>query len=302
MKQLERIFTCIASSAGCFSALVMILTFASCNLPFLKKKAETEEIILVKAYGKSLTAGQLRQLIPESTPPEDSTQMAKSFIDNWVRQQVILNLAEKNLPDRMKQVEKQLEEYRNSLITYIYESELINQRLDTIVSDSEIEKYYNENPRNFELKDNILKTVYVKVKQEAPKLDKLRLWFRSSSDKDRQLLNDYCYQFASDFRFDEENWMLFDELLKVVPIKTYDQEHFLKNNRLIEINDSTHVYLIKILDFKIRESLSPLAYEKENVRALILNKRKLELIKQMERDAINKALAKKEVEMFHTEK
>ncbi len=285
-------------SVTCLIAFIVISSQVSCNFPFLKKKAETEETILVKAYGKALTAEQLRQLIPEGTSQEDSVQMAKSFIDNWVRQQVILNLAENNLPDRMKQVEKQLEEYRNSLISYIYESELINQRLDTIVSDAEIEKYYNENPRNFELKDNILKAVYVKVKQVAPKLDKLRVWFRSSNEKDRQLLYDYCYQFAADFRFDEENWMLFDELLKAVPIKTYDQEHFLRNNRLIEISDSSHIYLIKILDFKIRESLSPLAFEKENVRALILNKRKLELIKQMETDAIKKAMARKEVEIM----
>lgn len=281
----------------CFLPFAIICSLVSCDFPFSKRKNESEGTILVSAYGKSLTSEQLRQLIPEGTAQDDSTQMAKSFIDNWVRQQVILNLAEKNLPDRMKQVEKQLEEYRNSLITYIYESELINQRLDTVVSEQEIEKYYNENPRNFELKDNILKTVFVKVKQEAPKLDKLRAWFRSNNEKDRQLLSDYCYQFSTDFRFDEENWMLFDELLKSVPIKTYDQEHFLRNNRLIEISDSSHIYLIRILDFKIRESLSPLAFEKENVRALILNKRKLELIKQMETDAINKAMAKKEVEL-----
>jgi hypothetical protein len=270
-----------------FKVFLISSTLVSCNLPFFDKKAATEGTILVKAYGKYLTTDQLRQFVPEGTSQDDSVQMAKSFIDNWIRQQVIMNLAENNLPDRMKQVEKQLEEYRNSLITYIYETELINQRLDTLVSDLEIEKYYNENPRNFELKDNIVKTVYVKVKQEAPKLDKMRVWFKSGNERDRQLLTEYCYQFAADFRFDEENWMLFDELLKTVPIKTYDQEHFLRNNRLIEFSDSNYIYLIKILDFKIRESLSPLAFEKENVKALILNKRKLELIKQMETDAIS---------------
>lgn len=298
MKYTAGIYTRFIPLIRCFITLFFFSHLVSCQIPFLKKKVETEETLLVKAYGKSLTAEQLRQLIPEGTSMDDSTQMAKSFIDNWIRQQVILNLAEKNLPDRMKQVEKQLEEYRNSLIIYIYESELINQRLDTLVSDAEIEKYYNENPRNFELKDNILKAVYVKVKQEAPKLEKLRTWFRSNNPKDKQLLTDYCLQFATDFRFDEDNWMLFDELLKAVPIKTYDQEHFLRNNRLIEISDSSHFYLIRILDFKIRESLSPLAFEKENVKALILNKRKLELIKQMETDAINKAMARKEIEIM----
>lgn len=294
----------LARASSCISHVTsglivfIIICCISCKFPFLKNEPEDEKEILVKAYGKKLTAAQLKQVIPEGTPEQDSIQMAKSFINNWIRQQVVLNLAEKNLPDHMKQVEKQLEEYRNSLITYIYESELINQKLDTIVSDEEIEAYYKENPRNFELKDNILKTVYVKVKQEAPKLDKLRQWFRSENEKDKQLLADYCFQFASDFRLDEENWILFDELLKSVPIKTYSQEHFLRNNRIIEISDSANIYLIKIIDFKIRESLSPLAFEKENIKAIILNKRKLELIKKMETEAIRKALSRNEVEIL----
>lgn len=196
------------------------------------------------------------------------------------------------------QVEAQLEEYRTSLISYIYESEWINQRLDTNVTEKEISDYYNANSQNFELKNNILKVVYVKVPREAPKLDKLRNWFRSSSEKDKRLLADYCYQFATDFRFDEENWIIFDELIKSVPIRTYDKEHFLRNNRELEVTDSSSVYLIRIIDFKIKESLSPLAFEKENIKALILNKRKLELIRDMEKKSIEKAILNKDVEIY----
>jgi hypothetical protein len=275
----------------------------SCNLPFIKKdQAENTGALLVKAYGKTFTTDDLKQLIPEETPQEDSIQMAKNFIDNWIRKQVVLHQAEKNLPDKMKQVEKQLEEYRTSLITYIYESELINQRLDTSVSEQEIVTYYKNNPRNFELKNNILKASYVKVKREAPKLDKLRKWFQSGTDKDKNLLAEYCYQFASDFRLDDETWIYFDELIKSIPIRTYDQEHFLRNNRNFEISDSAFYYLVRINDFKIKESLSPIEFERENIRALILNKRKLELVKEMEQRAIRKAMLNREIEVYTDEK
>jgi hypothetical protein len=272
--------------------------FKGCQLPFFQKETQTDERVLAKAYNQTFTLAQLREMIPAGTPPRDSVQMAKNFIDTWIREQVILHLAEKNLPDHMKQVQQQLEEYRKSLIMYIYESELIRQHLDTTVSEEEIINYYNENPQNFELKDNIVKATYVIVKQNAPKLNKLRGWFHSASTKDKKLLNDYCYQFATAFRLDDENWILFDELAKAVPIKTYDQEHFLRNNRLLEIADSAYYYLIRIHDFKIKESLSPLEFERENIRSLILNKRKLQLIKQLEKQAIQQALDKREVVFF----
>ncbi|MCC6384436.1 MAG: hypothetical protein LC117_04085 [Bacteroidia bacterium] len=279
---------------GCIAWLLA----GSCKKSFFKKDSETKVVALAKAYDKIFTLDDLRKLIPEKTHYEDSVLMAKSFIDNWIRKEVILYQAKKNLPDKMMQVEAQLEEYRTSLISYIYESEWINQRLDTNVTEKEISDYYNANSQNFELKNNILKVVYVKVPREAPKLDKLRNWFRSSSEKDKRLLADYCYQFATDFRFDEENWIIFDELIKSVPIRTYDKEHFLRNNRELEVTDSSSVYLIRIIDFKIKESLSPLAFEKENIKALILNKRKLELIRDMEKKSIEKAILNKDVEIY----
>ncbi len=109
-------------------------------------------------------------------------------------------------------------------------------------------------------------------------------------------MEDYCFQFATDYFFNDEEWLLFDELLKKIPIKTYDQEQFLRNNRFIEIPDSTGVFFVNIKGFKIKESLSPLSFERENIKNLILNKRKLELISEMEKDAYQDALQKEEIE------
>ena len=191
-----------------------------------------------------------------------------------------------------------MREYRNSLITFIYEKELINQQLDTVVSESEIEAYYNENTRNFELKDNIVKVLYLKTKNSAPKIKDVKKWIRSEKSKDRLKLEEYCYQFASDFNLDDETWILFDDLLKKIPIKTFDKENYLRNTRYVEIEDSTDIYLLNIKDRKIRESISPLGFVMEDIRNLILNKRKLELINEMERSAYDDALKNNDFEIY----
>jgi len=275
---------------------------AGCSYFKKDENREGKQETVARVFDKLLYKNDIARVIPSKTSTEDSIMMAKSFIDNWIRQNVVLHKAETNLTDEQKNVEKRLEEYRNSLITYIYESELIRQKLDTVVKDDEIEKYYSSNPRNFELKDNIIKAIYVKTKKDAPKLDKLRTWYKSNSSKDLLQLEEYCHQFATDFYLDDKTWLLFDNLLKKIPIKTYDKEEYLQNNRYIEIEDSNDIYFVNIKGFMIKESLSPLSFEKENIRSLIINKRKQQLVQEMEKAAYDLAMKNNDVEIYTHDK
>lgn len=279
------------------TCIVLIgIVMPSCR--YFKRKPEVKEGAIARAYEHFLRKDDLTGLISPGTSKEDSIHAVKNFINSWIKQQVILHRAENNLAEGEKDVERQLNEYRNSLITYIYQQELIRQQLDTVVSEDEIVKYYEKNQRNFQLKDNILKVNYLKINKSSPKLEKVRTWFRSGNEKDKKLLIEYCNQFAMDYFMDNENWQLFDDLLKKVPIKTYDKEEYLKNNRYIEVTDSSGIYLINIKGFMIKESLSPLNFEKENIRNLIINKRKLLLIQEMEQTTYENALRKNEIEIY----
>ena len=212
----------------------------------------------------------------------------------------MLHKAEQNLNAEAltASIEKQLQDYRTSLITFAYEKELIRQKLDTAVSDAEIEDYFVKHPQNFQLKNNIIKVLYVKVKQNAPKLNKVREWCQSDKPQDRKLLEDYCYQFAENFYLDDFSWFLFDDLLKEIPIEAYDKEQFLQNNRWVEVKDTSSFYFVNIKGFKIKDSTSPLSFEKQNIHNIILNKRKLQLINQMKEDVYNNELKNKNFEIY----
>ena len=215
-----------------------------------------------------------------------------------MRRKAVLHLAERNLEDGQKDVSRQLEEYRNSLIMYAYERELVAQHLDTNVSEKEISDFYKEHPQNFELKDNIIRVIYLKLSKKSPKLDKVKQLYKSNSDKDRQALQEYCHQYAINYFLDDTTWLLFDDLLKEIPIKTYDKEQFLQNNRNIEIEDSSLIYLVNIRGFMIKNSLSPLSFERKNIITMILNERKLKLIEDMENRAYENARKSGDVEIF----
>jgi len=245
-----------------------------------------------------LYASDVKGIIFNKSSEEDSVESVKKQINNWIRETLLLQKAEKNLSGELTNINKMVNDYRKSLLMYQYESELVKQKLDTVVSDGEVEKYYEENKSNFELRDNIIKVIYVKVRKNAPKAEKVKDMYKSSNTKDRDALTSYCHQYAENFFLDENVWLLFDDVLKEIPIKLYDKEAFLQNNRIIETKDSTHLYFVNIKGFMTKNSTSPLSFEKENIRSIIINKRKVEFIKKMREDIYNEAVESKSFEIY----
>jgi len=222
----------------------------------------------------------------------------KEYIDQWVLRNLVLKRAELNLRDEEKDVSSQLEDYRASLIIFAYERELIRQKLDTVVSESEIEKYYQENPANFELKSNIIRLKYLKLPMKAPNVDKAKAWLKSGSEADGKRLEQYCGLYAVNYLLDDANWLLFDDVLKELPLSNYTAEQYRANQRFLELQDKDYKYLVSVTGFMVKESNAPLSFERSPIRNIILNKRKIKLVQQMQQDAYTNALNDNDVELF----
>lgn len=279
----------------------MLLLLGACKRKE-ESTADQNRIVIARANTAYLYEDELKDVVPFGASTKDSLELIKKFIDNWVHETLVIQKAESNLSEDKKNVEKQLQDYRNSLITFAYEKELVNQKLDTVITSNEIEEYYNNNKANFELKDNIIKVIYIKVNKTAPEMKKLKNWYKSDEPKDKEQLASYCHQFAANFYLDDNSWLFFDDLLKEIPIQTYNKELFLQNNRFVEVSDSLYNYFVNIKGFKIRNSLSPISFETENIKNIILNKRKLQLIAKMKEDVYNDAVNNNKIEIFINDK
>lgn len=279
------------------AACGLLFSLQACNwLNGINQEPVKEAVARVQ--DEYLYQEELASIIQPGLPAKDSLQIAKSYIESWIRNRLVLEKAEANLAEELKNVDRKLEQYRNSLIRYTYEREVIRQNLDTTVSKAAIEKYYSENKSNFLLRDNIVKALYVKVKKNAPRVNQVRTWYKSNLAKDRKALEDYCNKFATDYMPDDTTWHSFDELLKKIPEKIFDKESYLRNNSTLEAEDSTDLYFVRIKDYKIRESQSPLSFVEDDIRAMIINKKKLDLIREMEQSIYDEALKKNEFEIF----
>jgi len=274
--------------------VILLVILTACST-FFRNKTER---VLAKVGKEYLYASDLKGVIPARSGKKDSLMLAKGFIDNWVREKLIIAQAIKNLSEQQLDFTRQLENYKNSLLVFEYENALVKQKLDTIVTDEETETYYDSNQKNFQLKDNIVQIRYVKLPVKSPNIKLFRKLLNSDDQDDKVKLADQCEEYASDFYLDDQTWLMFSDVIRKVNIKTYNQEDFLKNHRYVESQDSSSVYLISFSDFKIKESISPLSFEKERIKSIILNKRKIDLISKMHQEVYDHGIKYNEFEVY----
>ncbi|MBL7943048.1 MAG: peptidyl-prolyl cis-trans isomerase [Flavobacteriales bacterium] len=255
--------------------------------------------IVARMGDRVLTWEQLQSMIPDGTSASDSSVLAESYINSWAREQSIIASAEANLSAEKQNFEDLIDSYRKSLLIYAYEQEIVRQKLDTVVTDTEVEAYYEANKQNFQLRDYIVKVKFCALPSDHKELKSLRKLFLSPDPEDLVKWVTLCTELKASYFFDEDRWMFLKELQEQVPLEVFSAETFLKKNKTIEFEEGNNYYLLTITDFMLNGSVSPLSFEREKIRELILNQRKAELLNKMRDDLYSQALSKKEIEFFH---
>lgn len=271
-------------------SLTLVVTLVSC------RNQGTGDVV-ARAYDSYLRTEDIKGVVTKGMSSEDSITVVSNYINQWMQQQVVLHKAEKNVN---KDFKEELQNYKNSLVIYEYERMVIEQMLDTNVSDDEIKSYYEVHKDDFILKTNIVKAIYVKVANDSPGLKKLKGLMRRTpmSDDDMVEVQKIAAMYGQDYSFDEERWLPFRTLQSTIPIETYNEVDFLRNNRHVVVNDDNSTYVLEILDYKVVDEVSPLEYEYGRIHTAILNSRKIDAIKNMQRDLLRKAEENKEIERY----
>lgn len=245
-----------------------------------------------------LYPSQISELFPSKIKQNDSLLILNNQVDKWVRKQLLLQKAELNLTEEQKDVSGQIDEYRTSLLIFKYEQSLILQKLDTIITQEEIEAYYNENQSNFILDRNLVKALFIKLPRNAPNVEQFRRLYTSEKEEDVQQLESYCYQYATKFDFFDDDWVNFTRIQAELPQRVWSPEKSLKWYKRIEQKDSTYNYFVYISDKRVEGDTAPIEYVSDNIKSVILNKRKVKFLTDMENDIFNDAMSKGEFTIY----
>ncbi len=278
--------------------VLLILTAYGCNKSSSTNNSNNSKIV-AKVNSSTLYLDDLKNNSPKGLSKSDSIAFIQNLINKWASNEVFYQQATNYLSDEELNVEKELEEYKKELLTYKFQTKLINEKLDTNVTQAQIEEYYNANSQNFLLKNNIVKVVYVKTPINIPNIEKLKKLCYSSNPKDAEQLKSLCIQYANNFFMNDDTWLMFDDLKKEINQLKEVPEYNVQNGKTFEFTDAKSFYFLKIIEVKTKNTLSPLNFEINNIKNMLINQRKQKLINSIKKDFFDKAKTNKELEIYN---
>ena len=276
-------------------AFIVLITLFSIQACTLISDKSIEDKVVVSAFGKNLLLDSLCSRIPNDMSFEDSILLSERIVEGWVRENVLLAQAEKNIDEFSSEFEASIRSYRNALLVTQFEREFIASRVDTQVKDEEIEKFHSDYPELFQLKEHVLRAVFFEINTEEELLDSARLWLTKADSSSVPKLEQWSIERGAHFALDVDYWWFLSDLLETVPMQVYRIEDQLRDRRLIEFTEGESRYLLRILEHRLKDLPSPISIARKRIVDLIIQERRRSILENLRDDLVSDAWANGEI-------
>jgi hypothetical protein len=269
-----------------------VLAGVSCKGNLMNGSSK-EGPIVAEVGDKKLLKSEVANLIGSSTDAEDSIRIMKGLINNWVKDQLMIIEAEKSLPADIN-LNKMIEDYRASLLLYNYETRLAGELLDTVITQQQKEKYYNDNADEYVLSEPVAKYIMAKIPSKAKGLDDFyKDWKKGNSAP----VTSFCKQNADYYDLNGHKWQSISELESILP-KNFIARSLLDNEESIRKKDKDFEYFIKVNEYVDGNQNPPFDYIEAKIEKVLLNERKRDLIKQKKQQLFDKMASGSNVKIY----
>ena len=273
-----------------------LLFFFSCNSFFKKNKIEDA---IARVNDNYLYSEDVNKILPEGASKADSIIIVSDYINKWASRLLLLENAKINLPENQQEGFNDLvKQYETDLYTKTYLEALVKRSIDTSVSHQQAINTYEINKESFKLNDELLQFRYINLPQNSVNLQEIKTKFKTFEKADKRFLDSISVQFNS-YSLNDSVWVKASQVLNKIPtVDQTNKNQLLKKSNFIQLKDSLNLYLIQINDVLLRNDYAPLEYVKPTLNQIIINRRKLDLIKNIEKDILQDATKNKEFEIY----
>ena len=272
------------------------LMLAACNF----RPAPTESNPLARVNDAFLFETDIDFSFVKGQTESDSIIYVQNIINNWATTQLLIDGANLNLTkETQTEFEQLVQQYKSDLYTSAYVEALVNNNLDTSISNQELDTVYSRNKQLFVLKEDLLKMRYVNVNSNLSNLDEVKKRFKRYNAEDKKRLDSISIQFNS-FYLKDSIWIKSEQAIsKIKPLQLGFNKVLLKKPNFIQLKDSLGLYLMQINEVLERGSQAPMEYVLPTLKQIVINNRKLKLIKQLKSDIVNDAIKNKKFEIYN---
>ena len=237
--------------------------------------------------------------LPSFSSEQDSILRYLNYIETWAKEKILYDLSLTNLSQSKKNdLDLLVEKYKVDLYINSYKDLIVNSRIDSIVTDEEIESFYNRNIDNFKLNENLLKYRYLKVPSDNINISRIRRYIQRLNESDRDFLDSLNFQFA-DLKINDTVWFTEREVISSIEfINQKNKSNYMRINRLYELEDDQYTNYFIVKDLLKSGNIPPLSYLYDRIKSNIINQRKLNLIQNINKEILNDALKSSKYEVF----
>ncbi|AXP81944.1 hypothetical protein CJ739_2879 [Mariniflexile rhizosphaerae] len=273
----------------------LLILVTSCD--FFKKT--DDRVAVARVNDTYLYYDDIKDLVSEGTSKEDSMLLVQNFIKRWATQQLFVDGAKVNLSEsKQAEFNKLVEQYKTDLYTKAYIEALVKRDMNTVVTKQEAEAYYNENKDIFKLNEELLKFRYIHLDENINNYNAIVEKFKRFNSKDKKDLEAISIQFKS-YSLNDTIWIKVNQVISKIPAITLEnKDQLLKKSNFVQLKDSLGVYLMQINNVLLRNDTAPLEYVRPTIDQIVVNKRKLELIRELEKDITKDAIKNKQFEIY----
>ena len=279
-----------------FSMAAGILLILSCD-SYFKKKEEHEP--LARVGDTFLYKEDIASLITSGMSKADSASFVSNYINSWASKQLLLSKSKINLSEQtLADFDALVANYRTDLYTRAYKEALIAQGADSLISESQLQQFYDQENENFKLKERIVKIRFIELPKAFLNKEDVSKSLKSFKPEDIAYLDSIGVQFKK-LHFNDSIWVTSSRILEEIPAITADnQDKYLKKSQFFELEDSMAVYLGKIEDVKQVNDIAPLSFISPTIKQVLLSRRKINYLRKLETEIIDEAIRDKEFEIF----
>ena len=263
---------------------------ASCGK---QQPQKTGDVALARVYNRTLYLSEMEGMFP---PDADSSLIINAYIERWIREALLLHEAERNIPSDLN-IDKLVRDYRASLVRHSYEQFLVEQLLDSTVTQQELEAFYENNKEQYQLETPIMRCFFIKIPRPVYQSEELRRLWNSEKPEDYAGLVKYCSEFAESHLLDDSTWHKVEDIAAELPAGLLSADNP-GSKREITLRDDQYEYFLRILELKNRQEIAPFSYIEEQARRFILRSRIDNLLEEKKRDMYDIEMRKGNVEII----
>lgn len=253
---------------------------------------------IAEIRGEVLYEEDFKQMIPLGLSESDSISFVSQYIKNWAQDVLFYQNAIRNIPDT-KDIDQLVENYRRLLFEHEYQRRLIEQKFSSEITEDQIEQFYNDNLRLFELDETLVKGLFLKISNKSHDLDQIRGLYTQTDDVSFEEIEKYSVRNASRCEFFYENWRSLAELEVLLPQMDKPLESLLQNQSSFEFRDDEYIYLLNISGYVLKGGIEPLEHAKTRIRGLLINSNEVNYMRMVKEDLYQNALDKNII-IFHS--